>query len=175
MHSLFLILVTVFLAWGSRIINGHKLHLLQKKALRAITNSDFIAHTEPICKQFRLLKVTDMFQLGLWKFYFKLMNNMLPTYFDSMKPTLPNICLTYEIRKPVFHPPAIKHTFAEQLVQYNLIKLLNKEADAISITSKVHTHSFFGYKLYVKNKIIGLYSEYCNIVYCESCRRLNRE
>ena len=65
-----------------------------------------------MCKQFCLLKVTDMFQLCVWKFYFNLMNNMLQTYFDSMKPTLPNVCLTYEIRKPVFHLPAIKHTFA---------------------------------------------------------------
>ena len=39
------------LTWGSTITTGHKLHLLQKKALRLIDNSYYIAHTEPIFKQ----------------------------------------------------------------------------------------------------------------------------
>ena len=39
------------LAWGSNIKAGHKLHLLQKKALRIIDGSHYIAHTEPICKK----------------------------------------------------------------------------------------------------------------------------
>ena len=58
--------------WGSKIVNGNKIHILQKKALRIITDSDYIAHSEPICKELRLLKVTGMFQLTIWKFYFKL-------------------------------------------------------------------------------------------------------
>ena len=39
------------LAWGSNIKAGHKLHLLQKKSLRIIDGSHYIAHTEPICKK----------------------------------------------------------------------------------------------------------------------------
>ena len=39
------------LTWGSTIKTGHKLHLLQKKALRLIDNSHYIAHTEPIFKK----------------------------------------------------------------------------------------------------------------------------
>ena len=38
------------LAWGSTIRNGHKVHLLHKKALRFIANSHYIAHTDPIKK-----------------------------------------------------------------------------------------------------------------------------
>ena len=49
------------LTWGSKIFNDHKIHILQKKALRIITDSDYVAHSEPICKELRLLKVTDMF------------------------------------------------------------------------------------------------------------------
>ena len=33
------------LSWGSVLKNNHHLHLLQKKAIRIITNSHFIAHT----------------------------------------------------------------------------------------------------------------------------------
>ena len=32
--------------------------------------SDYIAHSEPICKELRLLKVTDIYQLTIWKLYF---------------------------------------------------------------------------------------------------------
>ena len=36
------------LTWGSTIKTGHKLHLLQKEALKLIDNSHYIAHTVPI-------------------------------------------------------------------------------------------------------------------------------
>ena len=44
----------------------------------------------------------DMFRFALWKFYFKLMNNKLPPYFENMKPVLPRICDNYNIRRPFF-------------------------------------------------------------------------
>ena len=120
----------------------------------------------------RLLKVTDMFRLAIWQFYFKLLNNILPAYFNLMKPSLPVICNMYDIRKPRFHLPKIKHTFAEHLLEYRLIILLNNENGAILITSKVHTHSFLGFKLYLKNNVIESYVDHCDIVNCESCQRL---
>ena len=102
------------LLWGAVLCKNHQLHLLQKRALRTITNSHYIAHTEPICRNLRLLKLPDMFCLAIWKFYYKLMKNMLPICFSFMKPTLPVICSRYEIRRPVFHLPAIKHKFEKQ-------------------------------------------------------------
>ena len=62
--------------------------LLQKKAVRIITHSNYIAHTEPLCKQYGIIKLTEMFSLAIWKFYYKLMNNQLLTYFSQMKPVL---------------------------------------------------------------------------------------
>ena len=53
------------LVWGSNVKDGHKLHLLQKKAIRVISNSHYIAHTEPICKRLHMLKVSDMFRLAI--------------------------------------------------------------------------------------------------------------
>ena len=85
------------LLWGSVVKENHSLHLLQKKALRIITKSDYLAHTEPICKKLRILKISDMFSVALWKFYYKLMNNKLPEYFSFMKPILPTATERYEI------------------------------------------------------------------------------
>ena len=53
------------LVWGSNVKDGHKLHLLQKKAIRVISNSHYIAHTEPICKRLHMLKVSNMFRLAI--------------------------------------------------------------------------------------------------------------
>ena len=142
------------LVWGATINEGNPLHLLPKKALRLISNSNYIVHTEPICKNLCLLKLTDMFSIAVWKFYYKLMNNQLPTYFVEWRPELPRVCTRYEIRSPVFHLPVIKHKFAEHSLRYCLIKQLNREKCSILITSKVHTHSFQGYKTYLKNKAI---------------------
>ena len=50
------------LAWGSNITAGHKLHLLQKKAVRIVDHRHFIAHTEPICKRLRIVKIVGMFK-----------------------------------------------------------------------------------------------------------------
>ena len=57
------------LTWRSIIIEDHHLHKLQKNAVRIITQSDYIAHTEPLCKQSHLIKLPNMFA-----FYYKLMN-----------------------------------------------------------------------------------------------------
>ena len=53
------------LAWGSNITAGHKLHLLQKKAVRIVDHRHFLAHTEPICKRLRIVKIVDMFQISI--------------------------------------------------------------------------------------------------------------
>ena len=53
------------LVWGCNIHERHKLHLLQNKALRIITNNHFIAHSEPLYKRLRVVKVIDMFEMIL--------------------------------------------------------------------------------------------------------------
>ena len=110
------------LSWGSVIKKNHHLYLLQKKAVRIITQNNYIAHSEPLCKQYDLIKLTDMFSLAIWKFYYKLMNNQSPTYFSRMKPVA-----RHEIRNPMFHLPNIRHSVGEQSIGYCLIKQLNAE------------------------------------------------
>ena len=66
------------LLWGSETESIHK---VQKRALRIISDNKFNAHTEPICRAERLLKVKEIYRLGIYKFYNKLINNHLPHYF----------------------------------------------------------------------------------------------
>ena len=161
------------LVWGAKIFQDHPVHLLQKRALRIVTHNDYIAHSEPICKELRLVKVPDLYRLSVWKFYYKLMNNKLPPYFESMKPQLPEVCNTHYIRRPTFHLPNITHEFAEHMLRFQLIKILNDENGSLMIIEKVFTHSFQGFKLYIKNNLIDSYSDQCYIINCEACERMS--
>ena len=67
------------LLWGQV---GESLDTIQKKAIRTITYSHYIAHSEPLLKELNLLKVQDLFQLKILKFLFKLYHNKLPPYFN---------------------------------------------------------------------------------------------
>ena len=145
------------LLWGFVVKENHSRHLLQNKALRIITNSDYLAHKEPICKKLRILKYLDMFSFALWKYYYKLMNNKLPEYFSFRKPVLPTVTERYEIRNPLFHTPAIKHKFAECSLQYFLINQLNSENCFAQLTDKVSTNSFYSFKVFVKSRILNSY------------------
>ena len=159
------------LAWGSNITAGHKLHLLQKKAVRIVDHRHFLAHTEPICKRLRIVKIVDMFQISIWKFYYKLMNNMLPYYFEYMKPVQPVACNYYGIRKPRLHPPIINHEFGEQMVQYCLIKILNEDNHETTLNkNNIYSQSFFTFKVTLKINKINSYSDTCNIRDCNICK-----
>ena len=49
-----------------------RLFLLQKQIMRVITNSKYIAHTDPIFKTLNLLKLPDLYRLQLYKLYYKI-------------------------------------------------------------------------------------------------------
>ena len=68
------------LLWGT---HSHKLELLQKRALRFMTNSSYRAHTTPLLIKHGLLNVRDMYKLKLLKFYYKLSYDLLPPYFNN--------------------------------------------------------------------------------------------
>ena len=117
-----------------------------------------------------MLKISDIFRVAIWKFYYKVMNNKLPSYFNYMKPNLPVICNYYCIRKPKFHLPVIRHGFAEQLIQYNLIRTINNDVESVGIMDFVLTQSFCAFKSNIKQRIISTYSEKCVILFCDSCK-----
>ena len=71
------------------------------------------------------------------------MNNMLPPYFNMLKPSMFLVCDYYEVRNPKIHLPTIRHDFAKQLVQYCLIKLLNNDNEYTTLNkSKIYTQTF---------------------------------
>ena len=108
------------LLWGSDIRSVEK---YQKKAIRNITDSHILDHTEPLLKDLGLLKVGDIFKLRLLKFYYKLVNNEVPPYFMTYVHIITNEAYIlnhdYALRTgagPAIRTPRIHHVFAESSV-----------------------------------------------------------
>ena len=73
------------LLWAnSHVTNIRKLQLLQKKAIRIITSSHYIAHTDPLFSITKLLKLDDMYTYQLGIFMHKVKHFQLPQHMSSM-------------------------------------------------------------------------------------------
>ena len=53
------------LLWGNQVVQVSK---LQKKSVRLITGSEYLAHSEPLFKELELLKIEDLYKLKILKF-----------------------------------------------------------------------------------------------------------
>ena len=72
-------------SWSSTYItNLNRIYCLQKRAVRAITNSDYRAHSAPL---FSKLKISDIYQINTFliaKFMYCYHNNLLPPLFFNL-------------------------------------------------------------------------------------------
>ena len=73
------------LLWGSASTTNIKpIEILQKKAIRIITNSSYNTHTKPLFKKLRILAFHDMHKLHIDKFMYEYTHNILPNSFSNM-------------------------------------------------------------------------------------------
>ena len=154
------------LIWGASS-NVNKLCLLQKKILRMVTASNYIAHTEPIFKNLNILKIEDLYKLKMLKFHFNLIRGTLPSKFDVFCPkqSLGSSC--YKIRNPKYVLPGFKHEFVRKGFHYNLIVIINNTPSFVF--DKIYTHSIQGFALYIKQYILNSYSNICLVENCYVC------
>ncbi len=69
-------------AWGAYLNGENKLEILQKKAIRNISKSEYNAHTEHLFSKYKILKLKDVYQVQVAKFIFNFKQNNLPKAFD---------------------------------------------------------------------------------------------
>ena len=108
------------LLWG---VESNRIELLQKKAIRLITNSSYTAHTTLLFIELGLLKIQDKFKLKLLKFYYKLSSNLLPEY-ESYRDVIERAPVR-DLRQHYIHPPLIRRVYAECSPLFKLIELIN--------------------------------------------------
>ena len=159
------------LLWGHA---GGALDKIQKKAVRTITYSNYIAHSEPLLKELNLLKVKDLFELKILKFLFKLYHNNLPPYFNSYRSHLEKIVTPYTLRPHPLPVPRVSHVFAEAGLLYKLVVIKNKFAasdEVISFRINDQSYSLIGFNQYVIKKMVDSYSYVCVLNHCHTCGR----
>ena len=156
------------LCWGYK---NDRILKLQKRALRLITNSKYNAHSEPLFKNLKCLKVCDLFKLKLLKFYYKLEKGEIPHYFQNM---FTPVALThnYSTRfRRLTDLPQSKTTTGSNCIRYTLPKHLTTTPACIK--EKVATHSPQGFSNYIKQYLLNQYNENCTIVNCYICNQVS--
>ena len=63
------------------VIRLNRYQNYRKKSVRLITCSEYLAHSEPLFKLLKLLKIEDLYKLKILKFYYNLSYGLLPSYF----------------------------------------------------------------------------------------------
>ena len=154
------------------------------RCLRFSSGKSCTAHTEPLLKTMNQLKVVDMYNSKLLKFYYKPYRNQLPCYFDSFLPTYGTS--HYPLRYDGLHLPHANHKFCEFNAKYQLRKLLRaishplyakervfliREEDT-AIEVMILNMSPHQFSMFVKMALVNSYQVDCNLVNCiNNCNR----
>jgi len=153
------------IVWGYR---SNRISQLQKKSIRIISKSHFIAHSEPLIKKHRLLKVEDIMQLKQLSLFFKIMNQQAPAYLCALLPIMPHLYHDHNTRFNDRHQiPLVKKDLATKCYRYSLPLLLNSFDHDILLTVTHTAENQF--KSRVKKHLIAKYSSVCNITNCYVC------
>ena len=159
------------LLWGHA---GESIDKIQKKAIRTMTYSSYIAHSEPLLKSLNLLKVKDLFNLKILKFLFNLYHNKLPPYFNNYRLDLEKIETPYALRLHPLPVPCVSHAYAEAGLVYQLVIMQNKITVSDNLISRrIHdpNYSLAGFNQLLINKMLDNYSYDCPLAICHACGR----
>ena len=97
-----------------------------KKAIRIITLSNYLAHSEPLFRRLNKLTIEDIFTLNQLKFCFKLINKKLPDYFKNINLVKCRDTHRHDTRnKNRFHTWKVSHVFAEKCIRFSVPHILN--------------------------------------------------
>ena len=141
------------LTWG---FNSDRILKIQKKIARSITLSKYNAHTEPIFKTLKLLKINDIFKCQTPKSCYKLINGNLPLYFnhgDWYSP-ISNIHCYNTRRQNKLFTYWNNHEFAKRCLRHEVVITFNNTP--LIILNKIPTHSINGFSLYSKTHLLSL-------------------
>jgi len=154
--------------WGNANLSTlKKTNVLQKKALRCITNSKFNSHTEPLFKSTELLKLNDLYTLEVSKIMYKYQSKRLPETFNNLYSYNHQVHPgTITRQSHQLHIPKPKNNFVKSQPKYNYPAIWNniKQDTQNQPTTKAFTK-------HLKSYIISNYKSKvtCLNTYCKEC------
>ena len=151
--------------WGSE---ADKIFILQKKAVRVITKSKYNAHTDQLFRKLRILKIHDLCALHDFKFCYRFKNKTLPHYFlcEMLQRNTHIMNLSARINN-LYRLPAVNHEYARNSISYKFPNTFNDIDDEVK--NKMHSHSLWFLKSYIKQQYFDSYDVNCDIANCPSC------
>ena len=125
------------LVWGHK---SDRLFKIQKRPVGTINASNYNAHTEPLYKKCRLLKLNDIQQIQELKFDYKFKNHQIPKYLQQLPFILNNTFHEHNTRRRnAMHIIRTTHEFAKHCIRNSTPKLVNSSPP--SITTKIQTYN----------------------------------
>jgi hypothetical protein len=146
------------------------MNILQKKALRIVSNVKYNSHCDPLFKKYKILKVHDLFKLQCIRLAYKNKFSMLPPYHSSKLPLV-----LFQNRNPqtrqCYDIAIHRHTtnLQKKLINYKIGSLWNnlpKQVKDTSITTKAFCKS-------IKISFLNDYVSTCTRSNCYSCNQSN--
>ena len=147
--------------WGFEL---ERIFRLQKRTLRIMTNSKYNAHTNPIFKSLKMLKVKDIFDVQCLKLWYKFVNNELSYFFKSM------LTYNHELYETETRSHSMPHLYptrtagARNVVRHRSPELLFEFP--ANLMGKVLTHSISTFVSHVKSYMISSHSSECIQMNC---------
>ena len=130
------------LSWGSKL---SRLSNLQKRAIRFITCNKFNAHTEPLFKSLKLLKLEHMLSPSILKLYNKLCHGDLPVYIMNLFTRIvPGSTHDYNLRPSgIFEIPTVHTCVVERCIRFMLPEIINDNGWTRNISAQANVCASF--------------------------------
>ena len=143
--------------------------LLQKRAIRIITNSAYNSHTDPKFKKQGILKLNDLFEYQSILFMYDYMSGNLPRSFVGTFPLNQDLQQAHTTRQSdLLYIPRCSSKYAKKIPEYLLPKIWNKWARSVPQNSSRNI-----IENTTKSKLLMSYPENvkCENVRCIECHR----
>ena len=105
--------------------------------------------------------------MQLYKLYYKLRNNLLPSYFHTFTPYYHNDHHTHDLRYKILRLPMTRREYFAECTKYQFLKLMRETSQTDRDRSTQST--IFQFSSYFKYCLVNGYTTVCNVTNCYVC------
>lgn len=135
-----------------------------------MTNSKYNAHTDPIFKFIKTLKVQDMYAQKCLNFFHKHFHHKLPKSFDNLFFISHTESSSRDTRSGYkFYLPFCRIELTKSVLKYKIPYKVNRTPKYIK--DKVNEYSYKRFSSFTKFQFIKSYKKDCTIRHCYICGR----
>lgn len=135
-----------------------RLFKLQKRLVRIICNEEHLAHTDPLFRACRIIKLNDLYTYFVSIFIYKSKNHLFPSSFDRQinfsshtHDLFPHSTNTRFAASRLIHPPLCRTSLRQKTVQFQCHKIYN---DFLVPLGLISLPSLFSFKKCLKSILL---------------------